>query len=131
MTGSAANRTEEGLSRDGLRSRRSHRVARGNSRTADELSETVNIGHAQSILNIFRVAGHFADGCYILRLQAIGNAHFIEVGITRKRENGGILVLPAKLAHAILSGRLENRDFNCLALNRSIGLSSLTGGNTK
>src|ERR1700722_15270693 len=91
----------------------------------------VNIGHAQSIRNIFRVVGHFADGCYILRLQTIGNTHFIEIGITRKRENSRILVLPAKLAHAILSGRLEDRDFNCLALNRSIGLSSLTGGNRK
>src|SRR5271156_1267739 len=91
----------------------------------------VNIGHAQNIRSIFRVAGHFADGCYILRLQAIGNTHFIEVGITRKRENGRILVFPAKLAYATLSGRLENRDFNCLALYRSIGSSSLTGGNRK
>src|SRR5580658_4141523 len=91
----------------------------------------VNISQTQSIWNIFRVGGHLADRGDIFRLEAICNAHLIQIGIAGKRENGRILILPAKLAYACLSRRLQNRDLDRLAVDQPIALTRLSSGNRK
>src|SRR5579863_1990203 len=131
MTDRTADGIEEALAGDGVRSRRKHRVAWWHAGPADELSKMVDIRQSQSIRNIFHVGSHFADGSYIFGFQAIGYAHLVQVGIAREREDGRILVFPAKLPYSVLSGRLENRHLNRLALNQAIALTGLSGSNCK
>src|ERR1700733_8732922 len=91
----------------------------------------VNICQAEGVRLVFRVGGHFANRGDIFGLQAICNTHLIQIGIAGKRENGRILVLPAKLTDSRLARRLEDRNLNRLTVNRSIALSLLIGSNRK
>src|SRR5277367_6442456 len=125
MTDITTDRTEQGLSHDGIRRRRQRRVARWHIGATNELSEMINIRQSQSVWLIFQVSGDFADGGDIFRFQAICNTHLIQVSIAGKREDGRILILPAKLAYSSLSRRLQNGNLNRLAMNHSIALSRL------
>src|SRR5258708_39891264 len=95
---------------------------------ADELSKMIDIGEAQCVRNIFRIGCRFADGSHILGAKAAGDAHLVQVGIARKRQQASVLILPAKAPHAGLSRRLEDGCIYDFAVNLSFAQARLVCG---
>ena len=80
----------------------------------------INVRQAEVVGRVFWVFGDLADRGGVLRPQAVGYAHFIEVGIADEGKQAAVLVLPAETADAVLPRRFQDGDFDGLAVNPSL-----------
>src|SRR3981189_612582 len=61
-------------------------------------------------------------------LEAIGDAHFVEISVAGKREQAGVLVFPAEAADPGLAGSLEDGNVENLAANLVVVFPALVLG---
>ena len=106
-----------------------HGVTRRHLRAPHELGKMVNIREPQAIWNIFGIGCGLAHRGSILRPQPVGDTHFIKIGVTDKRKQTAVLVLPTEAAHACLTGSLQDRNLNSLTVNSSFTNFWLVFGN--
>jgi hypothetical protein len=76
--------------------------------SANESGKVVDIGEAVRARSIVGLGDGIADIGDFVRLEAVGNAHFVEISIAGEREQAGVLILPAETAYAHLSGRFHD-----------------------
>jgi len=120
MTTGAANILEDSLSCL-CRGRGSQkRIARRCLGAADELREVIDVRQTDIVWNVFRVGGDLANRGNVLGPQAVGYAHFIQVGVTDKRKQATVLIFPAKAADACLSRRFQNRNLDCFPVDSAV-----------
>lgn len=104
------------------------RVACGRFGGAHESGEVVDVGHAVGVRMIFRILSRFAKGGYVLRVEAAGDAHFVQIGVGGKREQAGVLIFPAEARDTSLARRFEYGDLNHLAADGAICVFALLVG---
>src|ERR1700746_284063 len=77
VAGGAPDPLENSLAFLGCRSCSKNRIARGNLRATDELSEVVDVRQAETVWSIFGIRGDFANGGPVFGEQTVGDSHFI------------------------------------------------------
>src|SRR2546423_8808020 len=115
-------------------------IARWCLRGTHELREHLNILRRVFTANDCRicvaecVVGYAIEGCngsaqrrILLGYQEIGDTDFVEICISRKRKQAGVLIFPTKASDALLAVGLEHRHVNHESVHFLIGLSLLTG----
>src|SRR5215467_12698794 len=102
MTGGAANFLKQLCACLGCGGCSQNRIAWGRFRTADELSEVVDVCQTKIVGNIFGVAGNFADGGHILGPQTVRYSHFIQISVPDEGKQATVLIFPAEAANARL-----------------------------
>src|SRR5882762_1490906 len=96
------------------------RIAAGRFRGAHEACEAIDIGKAVGAGLVIGFRSVIANIGYLIGLQAVGDAHFVEVRIAGEREQAGVLVLPAEAADAHLSGSFHDGDIKDLTADLSV-----------
>src|SRR5277367_3454264 len=84
---------------------------------AYELSKMVDVGQAKVIRLIFDAGGGVEDCCHVAGPEPVGYPHLIEIGISNKREQAAVLVLPAEASDAGLSRSLKNGGLDYFPMN--------------
>src|ERR1700747_3529644 len=77
MTGGAADLFENVLAFLSGRRCGENRIAWRNLRTADELSEMVDVREAEIVRSIFWICRSFADGCHVFGTKAVCHSHLV------------------------------------------------------
>ena len=83
------------------------------------------------IVVVFRIRNVITDGRRLSRLQPAGDTLLVEVGVSRKREQAGLLILPAEASATDLSGSLEHGHLDELTGNATAALVGLVLCNGK
>jgi len=96
------------------------RIPRRHFGSANELREMIDVRQAQIVRNVLRILRALANRGGVFRAQAVGDAHFIDVGIGNKRQQAAVLVLPAETADAGLAGSFEDGHLNGFTVNPAI-----------
>src|SRR5438034_1018788 len=92
-------------------------VAGGSFGGAYEARETIDVGEAIGAGLVIGLAGGVAQAGDFVGLEAAGDTHFVEIGVSREGQKAGMLVLPAEAANGGLAGGLENGNVEDLAAN--------------
>src|SRR5216684_3984244 len=92
-------------------------VAPGRFAGAHEARETIDVREAVGTRRVVGLGGGIAKIGDFVGLETIGNAHFIKIGITGKRQQAGVLVFPAETADAGLTRCFQDGNVEYLAAN--------------
>src|SRR5258708_35595908 len=68
----------------------------------------IDVGEPIGPRHVVRLRDGVAELGYLVGLKAVGDAHFIEISVARKRQEAGVLVFPAEPPHAHLSGSFDD-----------------------
>ena len=91
------------------------RIPRRRFRGSNKTGEVIDVGKTVGSRCVIRLRNRVADVGDLIRLQAVGDAHFIEVRIAGERQQARVLVFPTEPAHAHLSGSFHDRDLKDLS----------------
>ena len=103
-------------------------VAGGGFRGAHEARETIDVGEAVRPGLVVRLADGVAQVGDFVGLEAAGDAHFVEIGVSREGQKAGLLVLPAETANAGLARGLEDGNVEDLAADLLLAFLTLLPG---
>src|SRR6267154_4829504 len=117
VTSDAAHFNEQGEAFLSCGSAGELRIAAGRFRGAHEAGEAIDIGKAVGAGRVVGLRSVVANIGYLIGLQAVGDAHFVEVRVGDEREQAGVLVLPTEAAYTHLSGSFHDGDIEDLAAN--------------
>src|SRR5258705_12696802 len=79
-------------------------IARGCFAGAHETREVIDVGEAVGASLVIGLAGGGAKVGDFVRLEAAGDAHFVEVGVGGKGQEAGLVGLPTEAAASGLAG---------------------------
>src|SRR5260370_24551706 len=87
-----------------------------------DVSEAVRAGGVVGFRDGIAEIGDF------IRLEAIGDAHFVEISIAGEGQKAGVLVLPAETANSGLTRRFDDGNIKHLATNLVVAFLALVLG---
>ncbi len=97
--------------------------------TPDKRCEVIDRVHSDRVGRIFGVGFDLANACGIDRLQAIGHAHLVQIGVTDEGEQAAVLIFPAEAADSRLAWSFQDGNLDGLSLNYAAAGVRLVGGN--
>src|SRR4029077_10442275 len=77
---------------------------------------------------IFGIGGGLAVGGRVLRLQAVGNADFVEISVGGERQQTGVLIFPAEASDASLPRSFADGHENHLSADLAVAVAALFVG---
>src|SRR5947207_9682639 len=77
----------------------------------------IDVREAVRAGGVVRLVDGVAEVGDFVGLEAIGDAHFVEIGVGGKRQQAGVLIFPAEAADPGLGGSLEDGNVEYLAAN--------------
>src|SRR5216684_1282839 len=103
-------------------------VAPGRFACTHEAREMIDIREAVRAGGVVGLRGGVAEIGYFIGLEAIGDAHFVEISVSGKRQQAGVLVFPAETADSGLTGCFQDGNVEYLAANLVVVLPALVLG---
>ena len=128
VTDSAPDPVEQSRPALRLRGRGEQRVARGSFRGPDKAGEAVHIRQPIGARRIVGLGGGVAAIRDFVGEEPSGDPHFVQVRVARKRQQTGMLILPAEPPHPRLPGRLDDGHVQRLAADLAVGGPALRAG---
>src|SRR6267143_2545514 len=96
VTNIAADSIEKFSAQSRFGSSRNLRVAPGRFACTHEACEMIDVREAVGTRRVVGLGGGVAEIGDFIWLKAIGDAHFVEISVGRKRQQAGVLVFPAE-----------------------------------
>src|SRR5579859_280444 len=99
---------------------RQRRVARGRLRCSHEAREVVDIRKSIRTGRVVWLRRRVAEFGHLVRKEPAGNAHLVQVSIARKREQAGMLILPAESPDTRLPRGFDDRHMDYQPANLAV-----------
>src|SRR5580704_19110763 len=125
VAGGAANFFEQSFAVFSFGSLRERDIARRRFRGAHEASEVIDVEETVGAGRVIGFASGIAEIGDFVGLEAIRDAHFVEIGVSREREQAGMLIFPAEAAHAGFPRNFHDGNVKGLATYFALALLAL------
>ncbi len=129
MADVAANTFEELLTGLRIRCRSEGEIPRRRLGPPDKRRKVIDGVHTDRVGGIFGIGFDLANAGGVDRLQAIGHAHLVQIGVTYEGEQAAMLIFPAETSDPRLAGSFEDGNLDGLSLNYAAADVRLVAGN--